>query len=161
MRTCGAGQEEPGVLNLQGLQGISVDSAHFRSVQSLKRLIPLSGKQNIGEILEHRFVHTGLSDPTENNEPHIGGKAQSRLPRDSHDIRGIIHHSYLCVIAVSNPSPLVACCTYFCPCTYVQLRYTDNTLFAFQEWRSNFTCAPPHVSRSRCRKPMQMGCRRF
>ncbi|CDJ39526.1 hypothetical protein, conserved [Eimeria tenella] len=89
------GQEEPGVLNLQGLQGISVDSAHFRSVQSLKRLIPLSGKQNIGEILEHRFVHTGLSDPTENNEPHIGGKAQSRLSRDSHDIRGIIHHSYL------------------------------------------------------------------
>lgn len=84
-------QEAPGVLGIYGTQGLYVDSANLRPGQSLKRQIVPTGRHDVGEILEHRFVSADSSSVLEKE----GRKAQSAFPRDQHDIHGIIHHSYM------------------------------------------------------------------
>lgn len=107
-------QEPPGVLSLYGSQGLFVDSVNFRPVHSLKRQIVPLGRQNVGEILEHRFVNAD-SSTEDGKEDYSGGKAQSSIPRNQHDIRGIIHHSYLYVVLLayirskpSSPHPIAS-----------------------------------------------------
>ncbi|XP_026191347.1 uncharacterized protein LOC34620977 [Cyclospora cayetanensis] len=87
-------QEEPGVLNVSGERGLSLDSANFRSVQSLRRQIAPSGGQYLGSILEHRFANPETSF-TDGWKPHSSGKTQSTFPRDQHGMQNIIQHSYV------------------------------------------------------------------
>ncbi|CDJ56866.1 hypothetical protein, conserved [Eimeria maxima] len=61
---------------------------------SLKRQIAPPGKQDFGEVLQHRFATADACSP-ERCKHHTGVRAPSCLHRDQHDMRGIISHSYV------------------------------------------------------------------
>ena len=91
-----SGPEESESLNIHGLHGSSAGVGEFRRSQSLKRQIAPPGKQDFGEVLQHRFATADACSP-ERCKHHTGVRAPSCLHRDQHDMRGIISHSYVYV----------------------------------------------------------------
>lgn len=89
-----SGPEESESLNIHGLHGSSAGVGEFRRSQSLKRQIAPPGKQDFGEVLQHRFATADACSP-ERCKHHTGVRAPSCLHRDQHDMRGIISHSYV------------------------------------------------------------------
>ncbi|KAL8270471.1 hypothetical protein Esti_005618 [Eimeria stiedai] len=91
---CSADTRASEALNVLGTQGLLVDSAKLRLASFMKRQVGSSSGDHVGELLEHRFIHAGSSG-VEAGRRLFGGKARGLQVRESHDMRGIIHHSYI------------------------------------------------------------------
>lgn len=89
-----SGPEESENLYVHGIRGSSAGRGEFCPSKSLKRQIGPPGKQDFGQVLQHRFMNANQHNP-EGYKPNTGGKAPSCLHRDQHDMRGIISHSYM------------------------------------------------------------------